>query len=162
MERHENGEVDTAAKSLNALGRGEVIAASMGALYLFGGSQGRQASVKALNAALTASVWVTGLKFLVGRDRPYETNGDTKFHGPSFSSHTSFPSGHTAAAFAVAKTLSHTHAKYKWLWYGLAGGVGWARVNSARHFLSDVVVGAQIGLWAAEHSFNFVSGRFRF
>lgn len=65
---------------------------------------------------------------------------------PDGSSNDSFPSGHTATAFAAASTL---HRRYGWE-AGLpatlaAAFVGLARVKADRHHWYDVVAGAAIG-----------------
>jgi membrane-associated phospholipid phosphatase len=69
---------------------------------------------------------------------------------PDSSGHSSFPSGHTAQAFAAATILSEEYGRrYKWvpfLAYGMASSVGVLRVMNNRHFISDVLVGAGIGI----------------
>jgi len=69
---------------------------------------------------------------------------------PNTGSQTSFPSGHTAAAFSGA---SFIYARYEnawgWLAYGLAAYTGYSRVWADAHFLDDVVAGASLGtLWS--------------
>ncbi len=53
-----------------------------------------------------------------------------------------FPSGHAAGAFAAAAALSEYNSRQKWLWYGLAGLVGWSRVEVGAHEWSEVLGGA--------------------
>lgn len=69
---------------------------------------------------------------------------------PDSSGYNSFPSGHTAQAFAAATLLSEEYGRrYKWVpyvAYGLASSVGMLRVMNNRHFVSDVLVGAGIGI----------------
>jgi membrane-associated phospholipid phosphatase len=105
---------------------------------------------------------VTGiLKGLLGRSRPYvstDTNPrDFKFgKGFSAESRTSFPSGHTTAAFAVAAAVtSEVHRmwpQYTWyvapVMYGGASLVGLSRVYHNVHWASDVVLGAGIGTFS--------------
>jgi membrane-associated phospholipid phosphatase len=62
--------------------------------------------------------------------------------------HGSFPSGHTIAAFSVATVISRRYPKQRWLpyvFYGLAGVVGFSRLSLSSHFLSDVFVGGALG-----------------
>jgi membrane-associated phospholipid phosphatase len=64
----------------------------------------------------------------------------------------SFPSGHTAQAFAAAtflhKEFGHDHPLYSVLAYATATGVGMMRVMNNRHWASDVLAGAGIGILA--------------
>ncbi len=60
----------------------------------------------------------------------------------------SFPSGHTAGAFAVAEVFTeryHHHRWVPWAAYGLAGFVAFSRVSNQNHFPSDVFAGAAFG-----------------
>lgn len=99
---------------------------------------------------VTASIIATGiiapvLKFAVGRVRPARATSTFEFR--PFSKSDSFPSGHTTQAFAVASVIA---AHYDQWWvqgaaYGLAGLVGYSRIQQNAHFTSDVVAGAIIG-----------------
>jgi hypothetical protein len=69
---------------------------------------------------------------------------------PDESNYLSFPSGHTAHAFASAEFLRQ---EYKHLspWYGVAGyavalTTGYLRMYNNRHWLSDVAAGAGVGI----------------
>ena len=91
-----------------------------------------------------------GLKYIVGRDRPYERYPD-RVHAYSREHSPSFPSGHTATAFALATSLSVRYPK----WYVIAPSALWAcsvgvsRMNEGVHYPSDVLAGAAIGAGCA-------------
>jgi membrane-associated phospholipid phosphatase len=74
----------------------------------------------------------------------------------------SLPSGHTAQAF-VAAAIVHKEFRYKSQWpgvaaYGLATTVAAYRMINDRHWLSDVLTGAGIGMLSA----NIAYGTHRF
>lgn len=74
----------------------------------------------------------------------------TKVERPDGSSNNSFPSGHTATAFAGAEFLWQEY-KDKSVWYGISGyivatGTGIFRIVNNRHWLTDVAAGAGIGI----------------
>ena len=75
---------------------------------------------------------------------------DTFFSSPKSLSgiSTSFPSGHAAAAFAVATVFSHRYRQHRWVpWvaYGTAAVIGFSRITMQAHFPSDVFLGAALG-----------------
>jgi hypothetical protein len=74
----------------------------------------------------------------------------TKIQRPDGSSNNSFPSGHTATAFSGAEFLWQEYKDVN-IWYGISGyivatGTGLFRIYNARHWLSDVAMGAGIGI----------------
>ncbi len=94
------------------------------------------AKAEVVNAALTF-----GLKYLTKVERP---NGENSY---------SWPSGHTSQAF-LAATIANREYRYKTPWvgigaYGAAGTVALFRMLNNKHWLSDVVAGAGIGILSA-------------
>lgn len=69
---------------------------------------------------------------------------------PDNSDYFSFPSGHTAASFVGAEFLRQEYKDVS-PWYGVAGyamavGTGYLRMYNNKHWFSDVVAGAGIGI----------------
>ena len=60
----------------------------------------------------------------------------------------SFPSGHTAAAFAIAGVLAFTVRRkpLQWLFVLLAVIVGYGRIYLSQHFINDVYAGMIVGV----------------
>jgi membrane-associated phospholipid phosphatase len=81
----------------------------------------------------------------------------TNVERPDGSARNSMPSGHTASAFAAA-TFMYMEYKDKSPWYGIAAytcasAVGSMRMINNRHWLSDVLVGAGIGIISTRLSY---------
>lgn len=93
-------------------------------------------------ATLLMALTVNSFKMTASVERP---------DGTSFNS---FPSGHTATAFMGAE-LMHQEYKNQSIWYSIAGygvaaGTGAFRMYNNRHWLSDVVAGAGVGILSAK------------
>ena len=105
-----------------------------------------------IGTSVIEAVGITyGLKYAFNRQRPYLKYPD-RIHLSGRSEDTpSFPSGHTAAAFSLATSLSIAYPK----WYVIAPsavwacGVGFARMNHGVHYPGDVLAGAAIGVGCA-------------
>ena len=70
------------------------------------------------------------------------------------SDNTSFPSGHSAAAWSVASVFAEEFGdEYKWApaaAYGVAALTSYARMHYSKHWASDVVMGAMVGFVAGK------------
>ena len=116
-------------------------AASVYALNAFGikgKNNFRDRSVIFVTSYVIMATTVLSLKSIVKEERPDGSNNN------------SFPSGHTATAFAGAEFLWQEY-KDKSIWYGIAGyavatGTGLFRIYNNRHWLTDVTAGAGIGI----------------
>ena len=74
---------------------------------------------------------------------------------PDGSTHNSFPSGHTAMAFTAATILHKEYGTTLSPWWSVAGYslatvTGISRSLNNRHWLSDIVVGAGVGILSTE------------
>lgn len=79
---------------------------------------------------------------------------NTNVHRPDGSNNHSFPSGHTATAFMTATMLAKEYGHISpWIGIGsytIATATGIMRVTNNKHWLSDVLTGAGIGILATE------------
>lgn len=126
---------------------------TVGGFYLVG-ALGNATSAEVAQDGLAASLIASGLitptiKFIAGRARPRENAGVANFHPFSLghSTNSSFPSGHTTEAFALASVIAN-HYEETWVTcasYTTASLVGVARSYHDAHFASDVLAGALIG-----------------
>jgi membrane-associated phospholipid phosphatase len=117
----------------------------------------RRGGARVLVSVALSGLTTAALKEVFGRERPETTNDPYRFR--PFSGDASFPSGHTTVAFALAASLSDEISR-PWataVLYAGATGTGWSRMNDHRHWFSDVVGGAVVGIAAAK----VVEGRWR-
>jgi len=90
-----------------------------------------------IRAQFVSQVVVQGVKFATRRERPDDSNNH------------SFPSGHTSSAFATASVLErHFGWKAGVPAYGFATYVGLARMSANKHHVSDIIMGAAVGIAA--------------
>jgi hypothetical protein len=128
----------------------------VGGFYLAGvltdDKQSLQVAQDGVAASLIASGIITpAIKLVLGRSRPRDDAG--VYHLKPFSdANSSFPSGHTTEAFALASVVAN-HYDESWVTctaYSIAGMVGLARTYHHAHFASDVLAGAMIGTWVGK------------
>lgn len=106
-------------------------------------------------AYANAAIIEISLKIATRRTRPSDIPPNGNFSDTFFDSsksitgvNTSFPSGHTISAFAVATVFAHRYRHHRWVpWvaYGAATAIGFSRVTLQSHFPSDVFLGAALG-----------------
>lgn len=116
-----------------------------------------------LAAQLGANVTYAATKFVVRRDRPYiavprladqpDATGMDAWRGFSPGNisrdYQSFPSGHSAAAFALAGVLAWYYPRAAAVFWILAVGAATSRVLYLAHWPSDCIAGAGLGyLWS--------------
>jgi membrane-associated phospholipid phosphatase len=101
-----------------------------------------------MRAQILGQAYVQAIKFTARRERPDGSNTQ------------SFPSGHSASAFATAGVLQR---HYGWK-VGVpaaivAGYVATARVHDNKYYLSDVIFGSAMGI-AAQRTVTLHAGRY--
>ncbi|HEY2768269.1 MAG TPA: phosphatase PAP2 family protein [Solirubrobacteraceae bacterium] len=115
-----------------------------GTLTVFGGHKGRKAARQGLIAvAVAAAAANVPAKLFVRRRRPTASSRPTLIPMPRS---TSFPSGHSAAAFAFATAACAELPELAPELVPLAVVVAYSRVHTGVHYPSDVAAGAAIGI----------------
>ncbi|WP_194831427.1 phosphatase PAP2 family protein [Prolixibacter sp. NT017] len=119
-----------------------VVTLGLGAMGVKGRNDFLNQSLLFTKAELLMSVVVYGIKHATRVERPY---------GGVF---TSFPSGHTAQAFLsatfLAKEYGHISPWISVAGYATATGVGVLRMMNNKHWISDVLAGAGVGILSVE------------
>jgi membrane-associated phospholipid phosphatase len=116
------------------------------------GPSGRRYIVASAQSAALATGFSVVIQEIVGRDRPVFYTDAAGDIDPA-ETRPSFPSGHTAIAFALAASYVLSGAgpsgAAKIVAVAAATVVATLRVASGRHFPSDVVAGAVVGVGSA-------------
>lgn len=144
----------------------EFMAASIAALYIYGAAA-KEKDVRNLGLKLTeATVYSSTItllsKFLLGRQRPANTNDALNFNPLNSAwDFTSLPSGHSTLSFAYSTVMASAYNNFFWKfgWYSLAALVGAARVYHNVHWFSDVLLGAAIGYFVGDFVNNHYSNQ---
>lgn len=84
------------------------------------------------------------IKAIFRRRRPFEDHPDIKIHiGNPYGS--SFPSGHSANAFACAMIIMYFYPNYGFISLIVASFIALSRMYLKVHYFTDVVFGALVG-----------------
>jgi membrane-associated phospholipid phosphatase len=150
--------------------------APLGAFGLYGvifkSEKVKTTTLLATQAVLTAVLAEATIKTLTGRTRPnfYPPNVEAEptFLGPlgktgkaanGSKSNSSFPSGHTTAAFSAATVFAVEYRNKPYIpiiAYSMATLVGLSRITENKHWATDVLCGAALGyLNGRQVSFNY-------
>jgi undecaprenyl-diphosphatase len=114
--------------------------------YGFKQPQWTEAGWRSLIAHGFAALSATILKHVIGRPRPkFMHAGNFEFSPVSGSGWDSFPSGHAAAAFAVATVLATKFPRARWPIFVAAAAIAASRIIRGSHYLTDVAGGAALG-----------------
>lgn len=149
VQEHRGRTSDALARVGNGLGEPRFALPVIGAGLLLGQLTGESSvtrvALRAGGAMAIAGGVTTAAKFAIGRSRP-KGDGDADLFRP-LSGWSSFPSGHTAVAFALATAVAE-ETRDPWsdaVLYGAATLTALARLNDDRHWASDVFAGAVVG-----------------
>lgn len=112
--------------------------------------------VKGLHGCVDKTI-ILGTAYLLMSGSVYGLKTLTKVERPDGSARNSFPSGHTATAFMGAEFLRREYWHVS-PWIGVAGyvvatGTGFMRMYNNKHWFSDVIAGAGIGILSVEAAY---------
>jgi membrane-associated phospholipid phosphatase len=155
LQSSRSGTKDDVASVVRRFGQPEVYGVvALGTLatgLVAGNPRIRRAGERISAGLLIAGFTTSALKLAVGRQRPL--GGEEQYVFNPFSTSTdSWPSGHTTTAFALAASVSDEIGSTPVTigLYSLATLTGWSRMNDNKHWLTDVLAGAAIGVTSAK------------
>ena len=128
----------------SGFGKPPIVLGGLLALAIFGGPSGVETARYAILVLIPTNVIVEVTKRVTHRTRP---------DGESKGSNAAFPSSHAANSFALAWVLWRRWPRAGVFIFSCAAVVAYSRMYLNRHFFSDVLVGAVIGLvcgWLVE------------
>ena len=125
--------------------------------YLIGRKKGdyraRETGLLSAEALIDSAIVEGVLKEITQRARPLDGIERSEF----FDGGSSFPSGHSTQAWAVATVIANEYKHRPAVQiaaYGIASAVSVARFTGHKHYLSDVVAGSALGYGIGKFVFN--------
>ena len=110
-------------------------------------ARARHGIYEAVWGVALAILFVSGIAFVVHRARPFlATPAVIAFIPPPYNS--SFPSGHTAAAVAIACAFYVADKRIGWIAFAIALVTAFGRMAAGVHYPTDILGGALVGLFA--------------
>jgi len=146
LTRPERRVIDHRLRQLSTSANRSVLWFAIAALIaIFGGHRARRAAFRGVvSIAITSTLVNLPLKYLARRNRPPTRRGDRPLP-VSLPGSFSFPSGHSASAFAFATGVALEEPRLLGPILPLAAGVAYSRVHLRVHYPFDVLAGATIG-----------------
>src|SRR5438876_5590696 len=147
LTRRERRVIDHRLKQLSTSADRSVLWFAIAALIaIFGGHRARRAAFRGVvSIAITSTLVNLPLKYLARRNRPPTRRGDRPLP-VSLPGSFSFPSGHSASAFAFATGIGLEEPRLLIPLLPLAATVAYSRVHLRVHYPFDVLAGAAIGV----------------
>ena len=148
--------LDDLMSGASHVGDGEVGILFCSVLMGFGDERAHETGKLAFVSLLGAGAVASSMKYIINRKRP-DSDSDNRFNS-------SFPSGHVSGAFAVTSIVGSKYNALRIPAYVLASTIALSRVYRGRHYPSDVLAGAGVGIFvgwlvikneSAILSFNF-------
>ncbi len=137
---------DAFAQDISELCR-PVIIGTMAGMWAFGDDEDVDSARYILDAQICANGLAEIIKRVTGQPRPSDPTADD-----------GFPSGHTSAAFAFARSMSEYAPEAAPFAWGFAAATAWARVETDRHSWAQSLAGAVLGTWIAGESIKHDGG----
>jgi membrane-associated phospholipid phosphatase len=120
-----------------------------------GGRHASDLALALLVSMVAASAILHSIKLLLGRRRPRD-HFEHGLYGLRWlaldTQYDSFPSGHAVTIFCVATIASAALPQFAPAWFAIAAFLALTRALLTSHYLSDVLIGAALGLIVARET----------
>ena len=118
--------------------------------YIFNDQKMTETAGLMARALIITVIFTTAAKVIIGRARPYVDDNPHKFRPLNFkfdADYMSMPSGHTSSIFSLMTVLAQQYDSWyiKIPAYTFAVSVATQRMNSSKHWASDLLVGGTLG-----------------
>jgi len=140
VQSHRSPVLEAPMQWASGFGKPPIVLGGLLALAIFGGPSGVETARYAILVLIPTNIIVEVTKRVTHRTRP---------DGESKGSNAAFPSSHAANSFALAWVLWRRWPRAGPLLFACAAVVAYSRMYLNRHFFSDVLVGAAVGLVCA-------------
>jgi hypothetical protein len=154
LQKRRRSSTNTVAAIGRPFGDGRYVLPGLGVLYCYsrlcGDNRLRRTALLGFESAVVSGAITGAIKHLSHKRRPSSAEVDeVPWGGPAASAaHVSFPSGHSACAFAVSTVIAMEYEEKTLvpaLAYGTAVMCAFSRLNDNAHWMSDVIVGSAVG-----------------
>ena len=146
-----------ASRGISYAGSVYGLGAVAGTFYLIGRKKNnyraRETGLLSAEAMINSIIVEGALKGITQRGRPLDGHERSEF----FDGGSSFPSGHSTQAWAVATVIAneyHDRRLVQVAAYSIASAVSVARFTGGKHYLSDVLVGSALGFGIGKYVYN--------
>ena len=115
---------------------------------VFNNDKLQETTVLMIRSLLITGLATSVLKVAIGRERPYVNGNSNEYKPFSFDpDYMSMPSGHSSSIFAMMTVIAKQYDEWyiKVPAYAFAASVTAQRINTDKHWSSDVLIGSTIG-----------------
>jgi len=140
LQSHRDSRLQGSMQAATDLGRKDILFGLLLGIAVLDPIEGVATARLAVSSLVASGLVTEGLKRAVDRQRP---------DGEHRRSNSSFPSGHATSAFALAVVFTRRWPRAGVLFWLLASAVAYSRLYLDRHYPSDVIAAALIGIVCA-------------
>ena len=147
----------TSSRAISQFGAAYTLGAVAAGFYLVGRNKNddraRETGLLSAEAIVDSLIVEGALKEITQRARPLDGHERSEF----FDGGSSFPSGHSTQAWAIATVIANEYRHRRAVQiaaYGMASAISVARFTGHKHYLSDVLAGSAVGYGVGRYVYH--------